>query len=222
MKEKIKIKVCGLTDAIQIKELSDAGIDYLGCIFYPQSERYILKQRSLQEISAIKLNNKVGVFVNETLENLTKISKEAGLQVIQLHGDENLEDIKMIKKELPEIKIIKAIKIKPKDKASEIQKKIREYNAFVDYFLFDTAGVNHGGTGKKFDWRIMNELEIAKPYFLAGGIEKEDLEEIKKLKNKPFALDLNSKFEISPGYKNIDLIITFLQQIKTEQNDNII
>ncbi len=87
--------------------------------------------------------------------------------------------------------------------------KIQNLKSNVDYFLFDTDSKAFGGTGKTFDWQILNDLEINKPYFLSGGISEENIENIKLLKQKPFALDINSKFEIEPGNKNIDKIKEF-------------
>ena len=87
--------------------------------------------------------------------------------------------------------------------------KIQNLKSIVDYFLFDTDSIAFGGTGKFFDWQILNDLEIAKPYFLSGGISGENIENIKLLKQKPFTLDINSKFEIEPGNKNIEKIQEF-------------
>ena len=203
-----KLKVCGLTKLDQIEELVSLKADFLGFIFYKKSPRYVLDSLDLEEIKAIKHKGKVGVFVNESLEQIIEISEKAELHFIQLHGDESDEFIFELREQLnPEIKIIKVFRI-----ARELENlkfKIQNLKSEVDFFLFDTDSKSFGGTGKSFDWQILNDLEINKPYFLSGGISEENIENIKLIKQKPFALDINSKFEIEPGNKNIDKIKEF-------------
>ena len=203
-----KLKVCGLTKLDQIEELVSLKADFLGFIFYKKSPRYVLDSLDLEEIKAIKHKGKVGVFVNESLEQIIEISEKAELHFIQLHGDESDEFIFELREQLnPEIKIIKVFRI-----ARELENlkfKIQNLKSEVDFFLFDTDSKSFGGTGKSFDWQILNDLEINKPYFLSGGISEENIENIKLIKQKPFALDINSKFELESGNKNIDKIIEF-------------
>ncbi|WP_027378365.1 phosphoribosylanthranilate isomerase [Chryseobacterium daeguense] len=202
--QKPKLKVCGLTKTSQINELASINIDFLGFIFYKKSPRYVLDQLSLEEISEINHHGKVGVFVNENINKIVEISEKANLNYIQLHGDENENFIFELKKEIPDIKIIKAIRIANNE--IKINDKITEN---TDYFLFDTDSKAFGGTGKQFDWNILNTVQLPLPYFLSGGISEENIDQVKILNQKPFAIDINSKFETEPGIKNISKIKTF-------------
>lgn len=205
-KYQIQLKVCGLTQLGQIEELISLNVDFLGFIFYEKSPRYVLNHLSLKDISEISHQRKVGVFVNESLENILKIAELAGLNFIQLHGDENVQFVQELKEKLNDnIKIIKVIRI-GNQSAEELQKIINQQPSTIDYFLFDTDSKAFGGTGKTFDWNILNQIGIPLPYFLSGGISLENLSNLSNLKNQPFAIDVNSKFEIEPGVKNLEKI----------------
>ena len=208
MNSNLKLKVCGLTKLNQIEELVSLKTDFLGFIFYEKSPRYVFNSLTLDQIKAIKHTGKIGVFVNESLEQIIEISEKAKLNFIQLHGDESDEFISEVREQLnPEIKIIKVFRIGTE--LENLKFKIQNLKSNIDYFLFDTDAKSFGGTGKSFEWQILNNIEINKPYFLSGGISEENIENIKFLKQKPFALDINSKFELEPGNKNIDKIKEF-------------
>ena len=211
LKSPIKLKVCGLTKLDQIVELMQMNIDFLGFIFYEKSPRYVLNALTLNEIKSIQHRGKVGVFVNENIPTILEISEKAGLNYIQLHGDETDFFISELKEKLnQEIKIIKVFRIPiviPRNEESQrFFTSLLAVQNDIDYVLFDTDSKSFGGTGKTFDWQILNELEINIPYFLSGGISEENIENIKQLELQPFALDINSKFEIEPGNKNINKI----------------
>ena len=211
------VKVCGLTQISQINELVVVKIDYLGFIFYGKSPRFVLDHLSLDDISKINHQGKVGVFVNETVEKIVEISKKADLNFIQLHGDENEEYIVRLRQILKEtIKIIKVIRVgNIKSEAVIELEKISNLKSQISNLLFDTDSKAFGGTGKTFDWNILNEIKIPLPYFLSGGISLENVDAIKNLKQKPFALDINSKFEIEAGVKDLEKIKKFVNHIKS-------
>jgi len=215
---KPKIKVCGLTKLNQIQELIDMKVDFLGFIFYEKSPRYVLNHLGLAQISEFNHQRKVGVFVNETVEKIIEISEKAKLNFIQLHGDENEDFISELKQKLnPEIGIIKVIRVgsQKSEVRSEIEKVFdsaktdKLTQSTINYLLFDTDSKAFGGTGKTFDWNILNDIEIPIPYFLSGGISLENVEDLKNINQKPIALDINSKFEIEAGNKDINKIIEF-------------
>ena len=211
LKSPIKLKVCGLTKLDQIVELMQMNIDFLGFIFYEKSPRYVLNALTLNEIKSIQHRGKVGVFVNENIPTILEISEKAGLNYIQLHGDENEDFIIELRQNLKEeVKIIKVFRIPiviPRNEESQrFFTSLLAVQNDIDYVLFDTDSKSFGGTGKTFDWQILNELEINIPYFLSGGISEENIESIKQLELQPFALDINSKVEIEPGNKNINKI----------------
>lgn len=230
-----KLKVCGLTQLDQIRELVALKIDFLGFIFYEKSPRYVLNHLSLDEISEIDHQGKVGVFVNENADKIIEIAEKTNLNFIQLHGDESDEFILELRKKLnPEIKIIKVIRVgnQISDFRFQTQKIFdsaqtdNQQPTIINYLLFDTDSKAFGGTGKSFDWNILNEIKIPLPYFLSGGISLENIEELKNFVkvnlhenktltklNTPFALDINSKFEIEPGNKDLGKIKEFLSLI---------
>ena len=221
--ENLKLKVCGLTQISQIQELISMNVDFLGFIFYEKSPRFVLNHLSLKEISEINHQGKVGVFVNETVEKIVEISEKAKLNFIQLHGDEDEEFILSLSQRLSkDVKIIKVFRVGTQNF------KLETWNLEqIDYFLFDTDSKAFGGTGKTFDWQILNEIEIPKPYFLSGGISLENIKNLQNFVkvnmrenktltklNTPFALDINSKFETEPGSKDLEKIKTFKSLLK--------
>lgn len=199
----MKLKVCGLTNFPQIQELASSKVDFLGFIFYEKSPRYVLNSLNLEEIKAIQHEGKVGVFVNESLENIIQIAEKANLDFIQLHGDEDENFISALRKKLvPQVQIIKVIRI-GQPTADELQKIIDNQPSTVKYLLFDTDSKSFGGTGNSFEWNILNDLKIEKPFFLSGGISLENIHQVSKINTQPFALDINSKFETEPGTKDL-------------------
>ena len=208
----MKLKVCGLTKPEQILELISMNVDYLGFIFYEKSPRFVLNSLSLEDIESLKHNGKVGVFVNATIENVVEISRKANLNYIQLHGDEDDIYIAELKRQLnPEIKIIKVFRVGKE--FENLKFKIQNLKSDVDYFLFDTDSKAFGGTGKTFNWQILNELDIPKPYFLSGGISPENCKDIRNIKQQPLALDINSKFETEAGNKDLEKIKNFYEKL---------
>lgn len=199
-----KIKVCGITDEKNYLDLLEYPIDYFGFIFYKKSPRYILQKKDVSFIKNIP--NKVGVFVNEDINDLLKIIKEYNFKTIQLHGNESIEYCKKLKK--MGIKVIKSLLIK-NDSISNSEINSNNY----DYLLFDYKSKKFGGSGKNFNWSLLNKLSINKPYFLSGGISLENIKNLNKINDKTslYALDLNSKFEKYPGYKDIKLIDKFFK-----------
>ena len=214
--ENLKLKVCGLTQLTQIQELISLNTDFLGFIFYEKSPRFVLNHLSLEEISEINHQGKVGVFVNERIEKIVEISEKSNLNFIQLHGDEDEEFIKRLRQMLNEnTKIIKVIRIGDDKTNFENEiKKITNIKSQISNLLFDTDSKAFGGTGKTFNWQILNEIEIPKPYFLSGGISLENIHQLSTINHQPLTLDINSKFETEPGSKDLEKIKNFTQIVK--------
>lgn len=216
-----KLKVCGLTKTDQIHELISMNIAFLGFIFYEKSPRYVLNHLSFEEISTFNHQGKVGVFVNETANTIIETAEKTNLNFIQLHGDESENFISELRTKLkPEIGIIKVLRISSDNVISMEEKSIngfftslRSIQNDISYILFDTNSVSFGGTGKQFDWNLLNEIEIPLPYFLSGGISEENIKELAILNQKPFALDINSKFEWEAGNKDINKIRKFHEKL---------
>ena len=211
-----QLKVCGLTKMDQIQELISLNTNFLGFIFYEKSPRFVLNHLSLEEISEINHQGKVGVFVNERIEKIVEISEKSNLNFIQLHGDEDEEFIKKLRQSLSEnTKIIKVIRIGDNKTNFENEiKKITNIKSQISNLLFDTDSKAFGGTGKTFDWQILNEIEIPIPYFLSGGISLENIHQLSTINHQPLALDINSKFETEPGSKDLEKIKTFKSLLK--------
>ncbi|AZB02115.1 phosphoribosylanthranilate isomerase [Chryseobacterium joostei] len=214
------LKVCGLTKYEQIQELINMKVDFLGFIFYEKSPRYVMNHLSLDDISTFDHSGKVGVFVNENTERIVEIVEKGKLNLIQLHGDENENFILDLRKKLStEVKIIKVIRIgnntiENKNKIEQtFNNRSKDSQQPISYYLFDTDSKAFGGTGQQFDWNLLNEFEIPLPYFLSGGISEENISNIESLHQKPFAIDINSKFEIEPGDKDIVRIKQFKTSI---------
>jgi phosphoribosylanthranilate isomerase len=181
-------------------------VDFLGFIFFEKSPRFVLNRLTLEEISAINYSGKIGVFVNENSKRIAEIAEKANLNFIQLHGNEQPEFISDLRQKLPsEIKIIKVIRI-ANQSAQELQKIISQPQSAMHYLLFDTDSEAFGGTGKTFNWQILDEINIPVPYFLSGGISEKNIKNLDILKQKPFAVDINSRYEISPGIKDLQKI----------------
>ena len=188
-----------------ITEIENLFPDLMGFIFYEKSKRFFNQPE-------INLNNKVkrvGVFVNENIQEIKNKIKKYKLDYVQLHGEENVNFCNSLQ---PFVKIIKVFKI---DYNFNF-KKTEEFEEFCDYFLFDTKSQLHGGSGKKFDWDLLKNYNCKKDFFLSGGIDISDIEEIKKIVNSyPIAgIDVNSKFELDNLEKDKEKINLLIKKLR--------
>jgi phosphoribosylanthranilate isomerase len=198
---KMKIKICGMKYPDNILEVAALLPDYMGFIFWERSARYFDGViPTLPE--SIK---KTGVFVNETVDVILQKVKQHDLQAVQLHGKESVEFCTELKSKLDKrIEIIKVFSILD-DFNFEL---LKPYESVCDYFLFDTKGKLPGGNGTTFDWKVLKNYPSSKPFFLSGGIGLDEMEAVNEIlkTNLPIhAIDVNSKFEIEPGLKNLQL-----------------
>ncbi|MRI00425.1 phosphoribosylanthranilate isomerase [Kriegella sp. EG-1] len=212
-----KLKVCGMN-----KNTIDVGLlkpDFLGFIFWKPSKRYFDGEMPNLPHSI----KKVGVFVDASIAEIKALTKQYGLLYTQLHGNESPAFCDELKKQIPQIKIIKVFSIKD----SFDFKQLRQFEDVCDYYLFDTKGKLPGGNGYSFDWKLLKKYPSTKPFFLSGGIGLEELDSILEFAKKPeskycFAIDVNSKFEDEPGLKNIEKLNEFKKlltdnsQLKTD------
>ncbi len=207
-KRNILIKVCGMRDPDNIQELAGLALDYIGHIFYTKSARYVGNLPSLADAPGLK---KTGVFVNASLSEITTAIAQYDLQVIQLHGDESpalAKDLKGLGME-----VIKAFGI---DEDFDWTK-VSPFLDQVDYFLFDSKSAAYGGTGHAFNWEKLTSYPYEKPYFLSGGLSLANLSEALAFDDaRLIGLDLNSKFELEPGLKDIKKIKEALKTIHHE------
>ena len=202
----MKVKVCGMRDAENIREVEASGIDMMGFIFYPKSPRYVSERPAYLPQKC----KRVGVFVDEDIESIKKIADDYALDFIQLHGHESPEQISHLSLLTPHLSIIKAFNIATKEDLDATT----SYEGLVDYFLFDTKGPSVGGNGEKFDWSVLDAYNGDTPFLLSGGIGPDDAEtlnsQLSTLNSHCIGIDLNSRFEIEPGNKDIVKLKTFL------------
>ena len=206
----MKIKICGLKFESNILGLSKLEPDYMGFIFWEKSKRFVIG--STPNLSQTKIK-KTGVFVNADLEKIKNKVRVHKLEAIQLHGLESPEFCEKIKN--LGVEIIKAFNIDENFNFNVLE----NYELCSDYFLFDTKGKSPGGNGISFDWEILRNYKYKKKFFLSGGIGIESLNAIKKIKNLSlplFCVDINSRFELNPGEKNIELIKSFKNSLENE------
>jgi phosphoribosylanthranilate isomerase len=209
----MRIKVCGMTRTDQLHRLEELGVTFAGLIFYPRSPRFVGKfSLTAADIKKEKLNiNKVGVFVNATEEEVLRTVDEWRLQMVQLHGDETVKYCERISNH---VNTIKAFRIAPDD---NVPWKLNPYREVTDMFLFDSVGSGYGGTGLQFDWTLLGDARIGKPFFLSGGIGPEDTARLKVFSVRQpdlFSVDVNSRFEISPGVKDMKRVEEFCSIIR--------
>ena len=206
----LKLKICGMRDSTNIEEVGILKPNLMGFIFYPKSKRFVgenfdpaILQNLSQDIET------VAVFVNESFEKVVEIIEKYHFTHVQLHGSESPEYCERLKNQ--NIKILKAFGIH----SSFDWSTLKPYQEACDYFLFDTSTSDYGGSGKKFGWELLDNYHESKPFFLSGGIGSEDADQIAGL-HHPFltGIDINSRFEIKPGLKNIPLLQEFITKLK--------
>jgi phosphoribosylanthranilate isomerase len=200
----MKLKVCGMKFSENIAEIESLKPDFMGFIFYKKSKRFFNE-------SKIILNdkiNRVGVFVNQEMNEVFDNVKKYKLDYVQLHGEEDIKYCLSIKSFC---KVIKVFKI---DDTFDFNT-IKKFENVSDYFLFDTKTNLHGGSGKKFDWKILKGYNSKKNFFLSGGISEDDVEEIKKIKKiyPIIGIDINSKFELPSLKKDREKIKSLIKKI---------
>lgn len=190
-----------------IIELNRLPLDYMGMIFFPKSPRYM----ELQQMPDINIK-RVGVFVDAEMEYIEEKMNQYDLDMIQLHGNESPETCKELMKTIDVIKAFNICEITDFDQT-------KNYENHCNYFLFDTKTGQHGGSGKKFDWQLLDSYTGNTCFFLSGGISVNDVKSIKSIKHPLFyGIDLNSRFETKPGLKNIQLLQQFIKALKDEQD----
>lgn len=222
------IKVCGMRDADNIRAVEQLNIDYMGFIFWPKSSRFVSERPAYLPTNC----KRVGVFVNETIEQVSHIAGEYSLDYIQLHGNESPAYIQELHKywlcpissrlgqtckhdgprcsEKSPLFIVKAFNIaEPAD-----FEQTKAYEGVADLFLFDTKGKSVGGNGEKFNWDVLKAYKGETPFLLSGGIGPDDASCIKTFHHPQcIGIDLNSRFETAPGLKDISKLKTFINSL---------
>ena len=204
------IKVCGMRDSENIRAVESLHPDWMGFIFWPKSKRFVSQLPAYLPTTC----KRVGVFVDEDIEQVKCVANEYALDIIQLHGSESPH----YASQLHQWKVIKAFNIAT---AADL-KQTRPYENIVDYFLFDTKASLPGGSGLQFDWSILCAYHTATPFLLSGGIGPNDAPALRQAfaldgfpVEKCLGIDLNSCFELAPGLKDTDALRRFFEAIKS-------
>lgn len=196
------IKVCGMREAENIREVEALDIDLIGFIFWPKSSRYVSERPAYLPTNC----KRVGVFVDEDIEVVKKIAHDYALDYIQLHGHESTAYCAQLKG----LKLIKAFNIAT---AKDFEQ-TKSYEKLVDYFLFDAKGKSVGGNGTKFEWSVLDNYHGPTPFILSGGIGPDDATSIRRFHHPRLAgIDLNSRFELAPSLKDVTALQKFLNEL---------
>ena len=207
---KVRVKICGITNWVDARRAVGAGADFLGFNFYAPSPRYITPAKARRIVQRLpKGASSVGVFVNETEENMLEIVRSVGLDCLQLHGDESPAMIERLSRSLP---IIKAIRVRRPFRASRLQRFRRAKALLLDGF----DGGFYGGTGRTFDWHVARRAKIYGRVFLSGGLTPENVAEAIRVA-RPYAVDVCSGVEAKPGKKDPVRMKTFMHAVKKAQ-----
>ena len=199
------IKVCGMTDGENIRQTEQLGVDFIGFIFYPRSPRFLFERPTYLPVRS----QRIGVFVNESKDNILMYADRFGLNYIQLHGNESPEYCHNL--QATGMKLIKVFSIAtPRDLSS-----VSAYEGLCQYYLFDTKTPQYGGSGNQFDWTLLNRYTGNTPFLLSGGINQYSAAAIRNFHHPRMAgVDINSRFESSPGLKDIGRIQTFISELR--------
>lgn len=202
------IKVCGMRHADNIRQVEALGPDWIGLIFWPRSSRYVDRRPDYLPTRA----RRVGVFVDQPADEIVRIARDYRLDAIQLHGHETPADLNRLRAVLgtaPDL--IKAFSIATADDLG----RTGDYDGAADYLLFDTKTPLAGGSGRQFVWRVLDAYHGTTPFLLSGGIGPDDTGRLAAFHHpRCIGIDLNSRFELEPGLKDIGKLKTFIKKIR--------
>lgn len=204
-----QVKICGITTLEDARFASGALADYLGFIFYSKSPRYVAPAKAGAIINWIEGPIKVGVFVNQPLDDVNSIATQTGIEMVQLHGNESPEYCNLV--DLP---VIKVFHVNDETDFTDLKNSVEPYRDCTEYFLFDTKSDSEwGGTGKTFDWKLIRNISGDQPFFLAGGLNASNVAQAIREVN-PSVVDLSSGLEEAPGVKDFRKIEEFFDVMR--------
>ena len=206
----MKIKVCGLRDAENLKQIAALNPDFVGFIFYDQSPRFVGEELDEEAVKSLPRSiRKVGVFVNASPDYILRSVKKYDFQYVQLHGSETPEYCRSLRNR--GISLIKAFRVDESFNFSMLN----NFKAHCDFFLFDAKGDQPGGNGVTFDWSILNRYDNEKPFFISGGIGLDNLNQLEALKGmKLYGVDVNSQVETAPGVKDVEKVKELIARLR--------
>lgn len=203
----MKLKICGMRDKSNIEAVASMGVDFMGFIFYAKSPRFVGNEFKIPSLPPSV--EKVGVFVNETTEEMRRVSQKYELNYLQLHGNETVDQCEELRNE--NLKVIKVFSVDSDFDFAQTT----PYQEVVNYFMFDTKGKHFGGNAFAFDWEILKAYNQKIPFFLSGGLNPSNIKDIENLSGMNlYALDVNSGVESAPALKDISKIKALKEQLK--------
>lgn len=206
----MKVKVCGMREPENLEQVAALLPDFLGFIFYKESKRFVEERLTPELLGSLPASiKKVGVFVNEQTATIRETAEKYGLDLVQLHGHESPRQCQELQDAGFEV-----IKVFSVDDSFNYTTML-VYERSCDYFLFDTKGKEYGGNGIPFDWELLQNNLSPKPYFLSGGLNPENIKLLDKVRPKPFAIDVNSGFEMEPGLKNVEQLKHLMEHVRS-------
>lgn len=204
----LKIKVCGMREPNNVKEVAALHPDYMGFIFFEKSPRCCFDMNPVIVRSLPHVVTPVVVTVDMEIERLEKIASEYGITTLQLHGSETPDDCRRLKEK--GFTVWKAFSINPLQGFG----RMKEYVGDVDMFLFDTPTADRGGSGRKFDWSLISDYDLPMRFMLSGGIAPGDEEAVRGFRHPMLeGIDLNSRFETKPGHKDVAELKEFMSKL---------
>ncbi|GAB3981206.1 phosphoribosylanthranilate isomerase [Spirosoma terrae] len=214
----MKIKVCGLRDAENLKEIAALGPDFVGFIFYDQSPRFVGDDLNEDVVKSLPRSiRKVGVFVNASPDYILRNVKKYDFQYVQLHGNETPDYCRSLRNR--GISLIKAFRVDESFNFSMLN----NYKAHCDFFLFDAKGDQPGGNGITFDWSILRRYDNEKPFLISGGIGLDNLDQLDQLKGmKLYGVDVNSQVEVSPGVKDVAKVKELIDRVRPVEEEETV
>lgn len=203
-----------MRESENIKAVAELKPDFMGFIFYPESPRFADDLLDPEVFPNLPSEiSKTGVFVNAGFNKIMETVGKYSLDVVQLHGNETPELCCLLKK--AGLRVMKTFNIRDTLSYSMY----RDFISCTDYFLFDTMTSGYGGSGEKFDWKLLSSHDPSHPFFLSGGISPDDSDKITHINNSSFyGVDLNSRFEIRPGLKDIEKLRKFINELRIKSN----
>ena len=208
------IKVCGMREAENIRDVERLDVDWMGFIFYAPSPRYIPDDEAHPEAVRRCVRRKIGVFVDAGTDEITEKISRYGLDGVQLHGRETPDVCRTLRRQ--EVTVIKAFSVATTSDVEQTE----AYETCVDYFLFDTPSNAYGGSGQSFDWTLLEAYTGATPFLLSGGIRPDSIGDLFRFTHPRWAgIDLNSGFETAPAQKDVAALSAFIRQIRNNENN---
>lgn len=209
----MKIKICGMREPANIREIEAMDIDQLGFIFYKDSPRYVGDDFEFPTGMIPKQIQKTGVFVNSPMRYVQETIEKYHLDMIQLHGNESPEYCKLLHQN--GFKVIKAFALDAQFDFNGLE----DFMLVCDFFLFDTKSALYGGSGHSFDWQLLKSYHLPKPFYLSGGLGLDNVDDVLKFKHPMlYGYDFNSGLENHPGLKNKELTASVIHKIRNYEN----